>query len=74
MSLNAGTTSGANDLGRPYEITGSVTPETSGFKYYSIVTNQIYYKLGPGRFLTIKIDTQSTGAFLSLHNASSSEI
>ena len=63
MTLVAGTTSGAFDLNRPYEIKGNVTPETSGTsKTYSIVTNQIYFKFGPGRFPSIVIDTESTGA------------
>jgi hypothetical protein len=62
MTLYAGTTSGANDLGRPYSIKGSAAPETiNTSKYYSIVTNQVYFKFGPGRFPTIEIDTQSTG-------------
>jgi len=62
LFLEAGTTSGANDLGRPYSILGNVTPQTSGSsKFYSIVTNQIYFKFGPGRFPSIEIDTQSTG-------------
>jgi hypothetical protein len=61
MPLYAGTTSGAADLGRPYPLKGNTTPETIGtLKYYSIVTNQVYYKFGPGRFPTIEIDTQST--------------
>jgi hypothetical protein len=64
VSLFAGTTPGADDLGRPYEIKGNVTPETgSGVKIYSIVTNQVYYKFGPGRFPSIEIDTLSTGSF-----------
>jgi hypothetical protein len=63
MSLIAGTTSGALDLGRPYEIKGNVTPETSGgAKIYSIVTNQVFYKFGPGRFPSIVIDTTMTGS------------
>jgi hypothetical protein len=38
MELDAGTTSGAVDLGRFYEIKGSNTPEISGStKFYSIV-------------------------------------
>jgi hypothetical protein len=63
LNLYAGTTSGANDLGRPYPIMGNVTPQTtSTAKSYSIVTNQVY-KFGPGRFPTIEIDTATTGAF-----------
>jgi hypothetical protein len=64
IELLAGTTTGANDLNRPYEIKGNVTPETSGgAKFYSIVTNQVFYKFGPGRFPSIEIVTGSTGAF-----------
>jgi hypothetical protein len=66
MNLNAGTTSGQNDLGRPYSILGNVIPQTSGsFKYYSIVTNQIFFKFGPGRFPSIEIDSQTTGGSFS---------
>jgi hypothetical protein len=62
ITLFGGTTSGANDLGRSYSLKGSATPETAGSaKYYSIVTNQVYYKFGPGRFPSIEIDTQTTG-------------
>jgi hypothetical protein len=62
MNLIAGTTSGAVDLGRPYEIKGNVTPETtSSVKFYSVVNNQIYYKFGPGRFPTIQIATVTSG-------------
>jgi hypothetical protein len=64
MTLNAGTTSGPNDLGRPYSILGNITPQTIGsFRSYSIVTNQVFYKFGPGRFPSIEIDTGSTGSF-----------
>jgi hypothetical protein len=66
MTLNAGTTPGANDLGRPYVIRGNAIPETtSTSKYYSIVQNGIFYKFGPGRYPTIEIDTLSTGSFSS---------
>jgi hypothetical protein len=69
MTLNAGTTSGAFDLGRRYEIKGGVSSETVGSqKYYSIVTNQIYYKFGPGRFPTIEIDTASTATTQTVAN------
>jgi hypothetical protein len=65
MFLTAGTTSGAEDLGRPYSVKGSAVPETSGaFKWYSIVQNGIFYKFGPGRFPSIEIDTTSTGSSL----------
>jgi len=66
VTLYAGTTSGGDDLGRYYEIKGNTTPETSaGLKFYSIVTNQVYFKFGPGRFPTIEIDTASTGSILA---------
>jgi hypothetical protein len=63
MSLLAGTTSGQNDLGRPYSVLGAATTQTtSTAKYYSVVTNQIYYKFGPGRFPSIEIDTETSGS------------
>jgi hypothetical protein len=63
MNLFAGTTSGNNDLNRPYEIRGSAIPETSGTsKSYSIVTNQVFFKFGPGRFPSILIETVSSGS------------
>jgi hypothetical protein len=63
MVLMAGTTSGGGDLNRQYEIKGNVTPETiDTAKIYSIVTNQIFYKFGPGRFPSILIVAGSTGS------------
>jgi hypothetical protein len=63
MTLAAGTTSGASDLGRPYSILGNITSQTfNTSKFNSIVTNQVFYKFGPGRFPTIEIDTLSTGS------------
>jgi hypothetical protein len=62
MSLYSGSTSGSADTGRIYEIKGGGTPETIGtLKFYSIVTNQIFYKFGPGRFPSIEMDTTTTG-------------
>jgi hypothetical protein len=60
VRLYAGTSSGASDLGRPSSIRGNVSPETTGngtTKFYSIVTNQIYYKMSAGRFPSISIST-----------------
>jgi hypothetical protein len=63
VTLFAGTTPGASDLGRLYSVKGSATPEAIGtFKYYSVVS-QIYYKFGPGRYPSIEIDMPSTGSF-----------
>jgi hypothetical protein len=65
VNLTVGTSTGAGDLGRPYSIRGNVSPETTGngtSKYYSIVTNQIYYKMGPGRFPSIVISTAYTSS------------
>jgi hypothetical protein len=67
MTLVAGTTTGADDLHREYAIKGNTTPETAGaFKWYSIVTNQIYYKFGPGRFPSILIDSVVSSGSASL--------
>jgi hypothetical protein len=69
LTLYAGTTSGAEDLGRPYSIMGSVNPQTLGFsKYYSIVTNQVFFKFGPGRYPTIEVDAPSTNQFSTIVN------
>jgi hypothetical protein len=64
LALEAGTTSGARDLGRYYDIKGNAVPETIGsFKYYSIATNQVFFKFGPGRYPSIYVFTQSSGSF-----------
>jgi hypothetical protein len=69
MALYAGTTSGADDLGRPYSIMGSPIPQTTNTtNFYSIVQNGVFYKFGPGRFPTIEIDTQTTGSFSTFAN------
>ena len=58
VSLNAGSTSGSTDLGRPMSIRGNTTFEASNStKYYSLVNDQILYKFGPGRFPSIRIGT-----------------
>jgi hypothetical protein len=63
MILYAGSTPGMNDLARPYSIRGGGTPETNDtIKLYSIVQNGIFYKMGPGRYPSIEIDTVSSGA------------
>jgi hypothetical protein len=68
MVLNAGTTSGAQDLARPYFVDGGVHTETNGAsKFYTIITNQIYFKFGPGRFPIIEIDTAATAGAQSIN-------
>jgi hypothetical protein len=60
VDLTVGTSTGAGDIGRPSSIRGNVSPETTGngtTKFYSIVTNQIYYKMGSGKFPSISIST-----------------
>lgn len=59
VNLYVGTASGQNDLGRPYSIKGNVIPESANgtAKFYSIVTNQVFYKMGPGRFPSIDFFT-----------------
>lgn len=56
VTLFVGTTSGTDDLGRDYSIRGNVFPQTvANASFYSIATNQIYFKMGPGRFPTLRI-------------------
>jgi hypothetical protein len=66
VTLLVGTASGTNDLGRPYPIRGNAIPEIrpQGTKYYSLVTNQIFYKVGPGRYPSITIHTDNDGSSL----------
>lgn len=66
VELNAGTTAGNTDLGRNYPIRAISSPEvaSNGDRYYTIVTNQIYYKFGPGRFPTISV-TSSGSQYVS---------
>jgi hypothetical protein len=63
VTLFVGTASGQNDLGRTYPIKGNTTPElVASTKQYSIVTNQVFYKMGPGRFPSIAMGGASTGS------------
>src|SRR5262249_31092647 len=63
LDFQVGTSSGAFDLARPMSVRGNAIPETLGSnKWYSVVTNQIYFKMGPNRFPSIGITTFSSGA------------
>lgn len=60
--LYAGSTSGSADLGRPMSIRGNTTFEAANSgKYYSLVTDQILYKFGPGRYPSIFVQADSGG-------------
>jgi hypothetical protein len=64
VNMIVGTTSGANDLGRFYPLRGNIAaPESSGTgtKYYSIIRDGIFFKLGPGRYPSITILAPGTG-------------
>ena len=64
MNLQVGTTLGQIDIGRPYALKGNTNPETIGpSKVYSVVTNQVFYKMGPGRYPSIEFNSNSAGAF-----------
>jgi hypothetical protein len=61
MSLNAGTVSGNDDLGRSYSILGNVT------RKHSAISNpipsfrmEIFYKFEPGGLPAIEADTESS--------------
>jgi hypothetical protein len=69
ITLQAGTASGVVDLGRPYSLMGSLNLQTVGNKYYSILTNQVFFKFGPGRFPTIEIDSSFPNGGSVLTNA-----
>lgn len=57
VRLQVGTSPGASDLGRSYPIksTPNAPEAVLGVKLYSVVTDQIFYKIGPGRFPSIYI-------------------
>ena len=64
LRLQVGTSAGSGDLGRSYPLKNSpnapeVTP--GGAKVYSVVTDQIFFKIGPGRFPSIFIVAPSSG-------------
>jgi hypothetical protein len=60
VALQAGTSSGASDLNRPMSVRGSVIAEsTVNNKFYSIVTDQIFYKVGLGKFPSIAVAAQT---------------
>lgn len=56
VNLQAGSTAGSTDRGRPMSIRGNTIAEGSNStKYYSLVNDQILYKFGPGRYPSIEI-------------------
>jgi hypothetical protein len=62
--LFVGSTSGVNDLGRFYQIGGSVpSPEVAadGSKQYTVNVNGMNFKLGPGRYPTIHVTAPTSG-------------
>jgi hypothetical protein len=68
VTLNAGSTYGATDLGRPMSIRGNTTSEASpSTKYYSVVNDQIIYKFGPGRYPTIGVSTAYNGGAATVY-------
>ena len=57
LRLEVGTSLGVSDLGRSYPIKNTPnTPEVlANGKVYSVVTDQLFFKIGPGRFPSIFI-------------------
>jgi hypothetical protein len=68
MRLQVGTNPGASDLGRSYPIknTPSAPEIIQNGKLYSVVTNEVFFKMGPGRFPSIFIVAASNGGALSM--------
>jgi hypothetical protein len=63
--LELGSTPGGSDLGRFYVLQGGVPePEAAadGSKWYSAVVNQMFYKVGSGRFPSITVLAPSNGS------------
>ncbi|MBR0685316.1 hypothetical protein JQ594_05275 [Bradyrhizobium manausense] len=66
--INVGTSRGANDLNRTYSILGNTVQRVvNSQSLYSITADQIFYKVGPGRWPSIEIDAGSAtgGVFVS---------
>ncbi len=63
LRLQVGTSPGASDLGRSYPIKSTPNaPEViQNTKIYSVVTDQIFFKIGPGRFPSIFIVAPPNG-------------
>ncbi|MBR0836816.1 hypothetical protein JQ612_26795 [Bradyrhizobium manausense] len=59
VELYVGTTSGSGDLLRPMFIRGTMSPEIGQRKHYGINTDAVYFKMGPGRYPSIYINTDS---------------
>lgn len=61
VMLSGGTTSGGNDLDRPYFLLGALTgPATvNNFKYYGLTTDAVFMKYGPGRYPTILVEADN---------------
>ena len=67
VDLNVGSTPGGLDLGRPYPVRGNVSPQvTNSTNSWSVVTDRVYYKVGPGRYPSIVIVTSNDGASYSI--------
>ena len=68
VDLDVGSTSGSVDLFRPYPIRGNVSPQvTNSTNSWSVVTDRIFYKVGPGRYPSINILTSSDGASYAIN-------
>ncbi|MBR0689390.1 hypothetical protein JQ594_25970 [Bradyrhizobium manausense] len=62
VDLNTGSTSGNSDLGRSYPLRGNVSPQVvASANSWSVVTDKVYFKIGPGRYPSISISTYSSG-------------
>lgn len=68
LRLQVGTSPGATDLGRSYPIKNTPNaPEVlQGGKVYSVVTDQLFFKIGPGRFPSIFIVAVSSSGTPSI--------
>ena len=65
LKLRAGSTPGSNDLGRDYSLLGALTSQTvvASTRFNGVVTNQVFFKLGPGRYPSIFMNPNlSTGS------------
>jgi hypothetical protein len=68
LTLFVGTTSGATDLGRGYNIRPNGPGDTVGLvKVYSVVTGEVFFKMGAGRYPSIIANSEVVSGSATPH-------
>ncbi|MBR0835196.1 hypothetical protein JQ612_18580 [Bradyrhizobium manausense] len=65
--LTVGSTSGANDLGRKQHFLNTTNQAfVKAVAYYTIITDAVFFKVGPGRYPSIRISTDTAQTPIAL--------